>query len=53
MQSRGLDRDTAGRILIHAFASQIIDAVELEPLRDYLDDLFLTGMPTAGLEFGG
>ncbi|HIB13507.1 MAG TPA: Fe-S cluster assembly protein SufD, partial [Dehalococcoidia bacterium] len=53
MQSRGLDRETASRILIHAFASQIIDTVELEPLRDYLDDLFLTAMPTASLEFGG
>ena len=52
MQSRGLDRETASRILIHAFASQIIDTVELEPLRDYLDDLFLTEMPTASLEFG-
>ena len=53
MQSRGLDRETASRILIHAFASQIIDTVELEPLRDYLDDLFLTAMPTASLELGG
>ena len=52
MQSRGLDRETASRILIHAFASQIIDTVELEPFRDYLDDLFLTEMPTASLEFG-
>jgi len=52
MQSRGLDRETASRILIHAFASQIIDTVELEPLRDYLDDLFLAEIPTASLEFG-
>ena len=52
MQSRGLDRETASRILIHAFASQIIDTVELEPLRDYLDDLFLAAIPTASLEFG-
>jgi hypothetical protein len=47
-----LDRETASRILIHAFASQIIDTVELEPLRDYLDGLFLSEMPTASLEFG-
>jgi Fe-S cluster assembly protein SufD len=52
MQSRGLDRESASRILIHAFASQIIDTVELEPLRDYLDDLFLAAIPTASLEFG-
>ena len=52
MQSRGLDRESASRILIHAFASQIIDTVELEPLRDFLDDLFLAAIPTASLEFG-
>ena len=53
MQSRGLDRETASRILIHAFASQVIDTVELASLRDYLDALFLAEMPTASLEFGG
>ena len=52
MQTRGLDRESASRILIHAFASQIIDTVELEPLRDFLDDLFLAAIPTASLEFG-
>jgi len=48
-----LDRETASRILIHAFASQVIDTVGLAPLRDYLDALFLAEMPTASLEFGG
>ena len=53
MQTRGLDRETASRILIHAFASQVIDMVEPEPLRDYLNGVFLTAIPTASLEFGG
>ncbi len=41
MRSRGLAPETASRILIHAFASEIIDTVANEPVRDYLDDLFL------------
>ena len=41
MRSRGLDPQTASQILIHAFASEIIDTVEHEPVRDYLDGLFL------------
>ena len=41
MRSRGLDPQTASQILIHAFASEIIDTVEHEPVREYLDGLFL------------
>ena len=41
MRSRGLDPQTAGQILIHAFASEIIDTVAHEPVREYLDRLFL------------
>ena len=52
MQSRGLDKETAGQILIHAFANEIIETVQVEPLRDYLDQLFLDAIPTKGLQFG-
>ena len=52
MQSRGLDKETAGQILIHAFANEIIETVQIEPLRDYLDQLFLAAIPTKGLQFG-
>ena len=52
MQSRGLDKETAGQILIHAFANEIIETVQVEPLRDYLDQLFLAAIPTKGLQFG-
>lgn len=49
MRSRGLDLPTASRILIHAFASEIIDTVALEPLREYLDQRFQDAIPTANL----
>ena len=49
MRSRGLDLPTAGRILIHAFAREIIDTVALEPLRDYLDAQFQQAIPDADL----
>lgn len=52
MQSRGLDVDTASQILIHAFASEIIDTVELTPLREYLDRLFMEAIPIATLRQG-
>ena len=41
MRSRGIDPETASQILIHAFASEIIESVPDEPVRDYLDGLFL------------
>ena len=55
MRSRGLDLPTASRILIHAFASEIIDTVALEPLRHYLDAEFRAAIPDAhiSLPMGG
>jgi Fe-S cluster assembly protein SufD len=53
MRSRGLDLETASRILIHAFASEIINTVPLEPLREYLDRLFTQAIPTSRLRLGG
>ena len=49
MRSRGLDLPTASRILIHAFASEIIDTVALEPLREYLDERFRDAIPSANI----
>ena len=49
MRSRGLDLPTASRILIHAFASEIIDTVALEPLREYLDARFQNAIPDADI----
>ena len=53
LRSRGLDRETASRMLIHAFAREIIETVKLEPLQKYLDGLFLRAIPATGLPFGG
>ncbi|PKB64237.1 MAG: Fe-S cluster assembly protein SufD [SAR202 cluster bacterium Io17-Chloro-G2] len=47
LRSRGLDHETASKFLIHAFAGEIIQSVELEPLRDYLDQLFQDELPAA------
>ena len=49
MRSRGLDLATASRILIHAFASEIIDTVTMEPLREYLDERFRNAIPSANI----
>ena len=52
LRSRGLDLGTASRMLIHAFASEIIDAVKPEPLREHLDTLFNRAIPDKSLPFG-
>ena len=40
LRSRGLDLETASRMLVQAFAREIVDAVKPETLRDYLESLF-------------
>ena len=40
LRSRGLDLATASRMLVQAFASEIVDTVRPEPLRNYLESLF-------------
>ncbi|HZA22492.1 MAG TPA: SufD family Fe-S cluster assembly protein, partial [Dehalococcoidia bacterium] len=52
MRSRGLDVETASRMLIHAFASEVIDTVRLIPLREYLNRLFMGAIPIASLKLG-
>ena len=49
MRSRGLDPETASRMLIHAFASEIIETVQLEPLKEYLDRRLAETFPGASL----
>jgi Fe-S cluster assembly protein SufD len=39
LRSRGLDAETARRMLIHAFAGEIIARVKCEPVREELDKL--------------
>ena len=52
MRSRGLDVPTASRMLIHAFASEIIDKVQLPPLREFLNHLFMEAIPISSLQLG-
>lgn len=40
LRSRGLDLPTASRMLIQAFAREIVDTVKPENLRNYLESLF-------------
>ena len=40
MQSRGLSRETARRLLIQGYATEIIDRVDLDILHDHLEGLF-------------
>lgn len=50
MRSRGLDLETATALLIKGFASEILDAIQLEPLRAYLEGLTLGALP--GAQYG-
>ncbi len=40
LRSRGLDLETASRMLVQAFAREIVDKVKPEALRNYLESLF-------------
>jgi len=51
MRTRGLDLETASRLLIYGFAHEIIEAVEEEGLRNYLEQLFLESLPSYEFEF--
>lgn len=52
LRSRGLDLGAASRMLIHAFAGEIISTVKPEPLREYLDTIFAAAIPNKSLPFG-
>ena len=45
MRSRGLDEETAKALLVYGFASEIIERVRLQPLRDHLEALFSGTVP--------
>ena len=51
MRSRGVDLETASRMLIFGFASEIIDAVEIPELRARLERSFLDAVPRYEFEF--
>ncbi|HEY8489836.1 MAG TPA: Fe-S cluster assembly protein SufD [Dehalococcoidia bacterium] len=45
LRSRGLDAETASRLLINGFAREILDGISLAPLREYLDRLTSSSLP--------
>jgi len=45
LRSRGIDEQTASRLLIKGFASQILDEVEIEPLRVFLEERTRLALP--------
>ena len=49
MQSRGLDRATATRMLIQAFAAEIVDTVKLEPVHGFLESVFADTVPSENI----
>jgi len=53
LRSRGLDLDTASRMLIQAFASEIIDTVKPEHLREHIESVFTAAIPDKTLPMAG
>ena len=51
MRSRGVDLETASRLLIFGFASEIIDTVALPELHKYLERSFLEAIPRYEFSF--
>ena len=45
LKSRGIGEAHARAILIHAFASDIAERIQVEPLRDYLEEILLARLP--------
>jgi Fe-S cluster assembly protein SufD len=45
LRSRGLDEQTASRLLIKGFASEILDSVEIQPLRVFLEERTRLALP--------
>ena len=51
MRSRGVDPETASRLLIYGFASEIIDTVRVDELRTRLESMFLESLPAYTFQF--
>lgn len=50
MRSRGLDQRTAAALLVKGFAGEVIETVQVRPLRTYLDRLISGILPRLHLE---
>ncbi len=45
LRSRGMDEATARQMLVRAFASEVVDKIDLAPFRSYLDRLVMKVLP--------
>ena len=50
LRARGLGHEQARRVLIHAFASDLLSRIAIEPIREQLDALLLRQLPGVGTE---
>ena len=48
LRSRGLDAEQARDVLIHAFASDLLNRIAIEPIRNELDAVLLQQLPGSG-----
>tara|TARA_Y100001960_G_scaffold323302_1_gene401506 strand:+ start:541 stop:1917 length:1377 start_codon:yes stop_codon:yes gene_type:complete len=51
LRSRGIDLETASKLLIYGFAREIIDSIEFKPLHELVEKLFLNSIPDYKFEF--
>ena len=51
MRSRGIDLETASKLLIYCFADEIISQIEQMEFRDFIEDKFLESLPDYKFEF--
>ena len=47
LRSRGLDLEQARDVLIHAFASDVVDRIAITPIREQLDAVLLQQLPAS------
>ena len=51
LRSRGIDLESASKLLIYGFAREIIDSIEFKPLHELVEKLFLNSIPNYKFEF--
>ena len=51
MLSRGVDIETASKLLLYGFAGEIVNSIEIKELRDKFESYFLNALPEYKFEF--
>ena len=50
LRARGLDKERARDLLAYAFAGEVLQRIDLQPVRDHVDRLLLRSLPTLQVE---